>query len=369
MWRRSITDWPWGMLFSAALLTVIGIAFINSATRNPDTLYSGTALRQLIWFGISLVVFIPVALQKPALWRQLAPVGYVGALAVLVLQYALAGSALVPQINGAHNWFVIGPLRLQPSEFLKLATLLMVAWWLGQLEKHERGWPHMFVALVIGGFPSLMLAREDLGSGLTFIPMTVGMCYLAGMSHRLLAVLSAAAASIIAVGIALIPRDGYQFKRILAWLDPEAYHLTTGYHTIHALRAVGGGGVTGAGYGQGPENMIGWLPENHTDMIFAVVGEETGLIGCTIVLAIYLWFSLSGLGNVNSPGRHAMQGLIIGGFTCLVAGQMAINIAVVLALMPVTGITLPFMSYGGSSLLACWLGVALCCSANQRPRL
>lgn len=356
-------------MVAATFLTGIGLLFINSATRSPDTLVSGTAIRQVIWWGISLVAFLVLAARPPQLWRQLAPLAYAAALTILALQYALAGTSFVPAINGAHNWFVLGPLRLQPSEFLKLATLLMVAWWLSQLDEHQRTWPHMFVGLAIGGLPSVLLAKEDLGSGLTFIPMTVGMCYLAGMSHRLLAVMSAGAVAVVGIGISMIPRDGYQYRRILAWLDPEAYHLTTGYHTIHALRAVGGGGVSGAGYGEGPENIIGWLPENHTDMIFAVIGEETGFIGCLIVLACYALLTFGGLSAASARGRDSMATLIIGGFTCLIAGQMVINIAVVLALMPVTGITLPFISYGGSSLLACWLGLALCCSASRRSAL
>ena len=173
-----------------------------------------------------------------------------------------------------------------------------------------------------------------------------------------------------AVGVAalvpLLPEEGYQARRLAAWLKPEEYALTEGFQTMRALRSIGSGQWSGKGFGSGEQNQLGWLPEQHTDMIFAVIGEETGLIGCTVILLLFACFVGAGLYSAGrTPNPFARMVLV--GFTCLLAGQVIINLAVVLGLMPVTGITLPLFSYGGSSLLGTWIGLGLCAVAASAP--
>ena len=168
----------------------------------------------------------------------------------------------------------------------------------------------------------------------------------------------------------LLPRSGpksYQYKRIQAWLNPDDYALTEGYQTARSMRSIGSGQLVGKGYLEGDQNRLGWLPEKHTDLIFAVVGEEVGFLGSTLVLALFLAFAWVGLHTAAICRDPCGRALIIG-FVCLIIGQCSINLAVAMGMMPVTGITLPFFSYGGSSLLACHLGLGICLSAALAPR-
>ena len=220
----------------------------------------------------------------------------------------------------------------------------------------------VFVALALAGVPSILLAKEDLGSALTFLPMVLGMLVLAGMRFWHIGILFIGFVGVLAAGVAMLPKEGpksYQWRRIQAWLNPDQYALTEAFQTIRSLRSIGSGQWSGKGYAQGDQNLLGWLPEKHTDMIYAVIGEEVGFVGSAVVLLLYLCFGWAGLYAAAVTRDRFARNLIVG-FTCLVMGQTAINLAVVLGLMPVTGITLPFISYGGSSLLALFIGVGLC---------
>lgn len=368
--RVRYTDVHWSPLLLALILTGTGLAFVFSATYEPaEGGWSPESARQVLWWSISLVACFTVLHVPATTWRESAVPLYFACLLVQLFLLVAAGTPLVPHIKGQANWIVLGPLRLQPSEFTKLGVLLAVARLLTLPQADARQLPWVLAAGAMGLVPVFLIAKEDLGSALTFLPMLFGVLVLAGASLRLLGGAAVAAIAAITLGVLNLPREGpkaYMWKRIAAWLDPESYALTEGFQSLRALRSIGSGRLTGKGFGVGDQNLLGWLPEKHTDMVFAVVGEETGFVGTVLVVVLFLAFGWACLFSAVQA-RAPFARLVIGGFGCLVVGQAAINLAVVLGLMPVTGITLPFFSYGGSSLLGLHLGlgIALACSVAK----
>jgi cell division protein FtsW (lipid II flippase) len=388
--RVSYSEVPWGWLLLTFLLTAMGVSFVISACYDPGAPYGlgDEARKQLGWWVVSVVACITTMHVPFATWRGLAVPLFLAGLCLEVFMLVAAGTSVVPVIKGQANWLVLGPLRLQPVEFIKLATLLACA----RLVSHPDFQParllHLIAALSLAAVPSLLHARSDLGSSLTFPPMIFGMLLAMGMrlSHFVIIALTCVVVAVGSLTVltmeaeegssvrqvqeALLPRTGaksYQYKRIMAWLNPDDYALTEGYQTARSVRSIGSGQFLGKGYLDGDQNRLGWLPEKHTDLIFAVVGEEVGFVGSVLVLALLLAFAWVGL-HAAAMCRDPCGRAVIVGYVCLIIGQSSINLAVAMGMMPVTGITLPFFSYGGSSLLACHLGLGICLSAALAPR-
>ena len=367
--RVHLSEVQWPLYIMALALSAVGLAFVYSATMDPSDPYQwgAQAIKQLFWLCISVCASLTLLHVPVKQWKENAWILYLGCLLFQCLMlFVLAGTALVPNINGAHNWISLGPVSLQPSEFFKIAVLISCAA-LGSSSKFEiHRFSHVFVFLSLAGFPALLLAREDLGSALTFLPMALGMLILGGMRMRHLAVILLLLGSIVWMGVSYLASnasDSYQWRRIDAWMHPEKYQLTEAFQTSRSMRSIGSGQLLGKGYGAGDQNLLDWLPEKRTDMIFAVVGEEIGFVGSSFVVMLFLLFGWAGLYTaMHCHDRFAR--LMVCGFTCLIMGQMSINIAVVLGLIPVTGITLPFISYGGSSLLATFCGLGICLAAT-----
>jgi len=388
--RVSYSEVPWGWLALTVALTAMGVSFVISACYDPGAAYGlgDEARKQLGWWAVSAIACL-VAMHVPfAVWRGLAIPLFLAGLCLEVFMLVAAGTSVVPVIKGQANWLVLGPLRLQPVEFIKLATLLACARLVAHPDFQPARLLHLIAALSLAAIPSLLHARSDLGSSLTFPPMIFGMLLAMGMRLTHFAII-AFTCVVIAVGSltlvtmdasegssartvqeTLLPRTGpksYQYKRIMAWLNPDDYALTEGYQTARSVRSIGSGQLIGKGYLDGDQNRLGWLPEKHTDLIFAVVGEEVGFLGSVLVLALLLAFAWVGL-HAAAMCRDPCGRALIVGYVCLIIGQSAINLAVATGMMPVTGITLPFFSYGGSSLLACHLGLGICLSAALAPR-
>jgi cell division protein FtsW (lipid II flippase) len=363
---------PWAMLALASLLSALGAAMVASATLDPHgPLSLGTEARaQLVWWAVSAPVAVGAAMVPFAFWRSLAVPGWIAALALQLGMLALAGTAMVPVIKGQANWLVLGPLRVQPIEFIKLAACLGAAALVASNGFDARRLGHVLLALTVAGIPAALNARSDLGSSLCFPPMVLAMLVAAGMRLRHLALLALLTLIALAGAVATLPHEGpkaYQWRRIQAWLHPEQYALAEGYQTARSVSAIGSGQVLGKGWGQGDQNRLGWIPEKHTDLIAAVAGEELGFAGLSLLVLLGVglaWACLAGALGARDPCARAF----LVGWTGLTAGQAGINLAVALGLMPVTGVTLPFVSYGGSSLLACHLGLGLAMAAAADRR-
>ena len=272
--------------------------------------------------------------------------------------------ALGPPINGARRWFLLGPVSLQPSEFAKLAICLWVAAVLARRPAPQTLAELMKpVGWVVAIFGALILLEPDLGTTIALFLMVAGVLLVSGAPLRLLFVATTLA---LALGAAAIWFEPYRRARLLSFLDPWQDPEGAGFQSVQAMIGIGSGGITGDGLGQGIQK-INFLPEAHTDMIFAVIGEELGLVGATLVAAAFFAFAWAGfriaMGCADPFGKRLAAGI-----TTLVCGQAAVNLAAVLGIAPLTGIPLPFVSYGGSFLvvLLAAVGILLNIAVNDR---
>jgi len=339
-------DYDWGLWAIALTLGFFGLFVLGSAAPS-----SGYVLRQGVWLALALFLALAAQLlSKPRLFR-LAPWLYLLSV-VLLLAVLLVGR----EINGARAWFVFGPLRFQPSEFAKLALALMLARVLAA-RPLERLWDYA-LPLAVAGLPILLTAAEpDLGGAMVMAAMVAGMFFARGMPWRHL--IAGAATLVVLFPTVLWPRLlPHQKERILTALNPTRDPLGSGFQVIQSMIAVGSGGMTGKGYGQGTQSQLGFVPFRHTDFIFAVVAEEMGFVGAFGLLLAYgvLFWRLIALA-LSLP--YLEDRLLVAGIFSMLAFQVLVNVGVTLGVAPVTGITLPFVSYGGTSLVTVMLAVGL----------
>jgi len=339
-------DYDYGLFALALLLAAFGLFVLSSAA--PDASY---VVRQSAWLliGILAAVFLQF-FSKVRLFR-LAPWLYLLSLLLLALVLVFGR-----EINGARAWFVFGPVRFQPSEFAKIALILMLARVLAR-RPLLRLWDYPY-PLLVAALPVLLTAAEpDLGGAMVMAATAAGVFFARGLPWRHLMV-----ASLIAIVLfpsvvwpRLLP---HQKERILTALNPTRDPLGSGFQVIQSMIAVGSGGLTGKGYGQGTQSQLGFVPFRHTDFIFAVVGEEMGLVGALSLLFAYalLFWRLISLAFVLP---FLEDRLVVAGVFAMIAFQVLVNVGVTLGVAPVTGITLPFVSYGGTSLVTLLLAVGL----------
>jgi cell division protein FtsW len=276
---------------------------------------------------------------------------------LLVAALGLCAAVLVlgPQINGARRWFLLGPASFQPSELAKLALCVFAATYLAR-----RRAPRTFgqlakpLGLLTAIFCGLILLEPDLGTTISVCGMMLAILLVAGVPVRLLATASVFA---LAVGTLAVWIEPYRRARVFSFINPWSDAQGSGFQIVQAMIGIGSGGFTGAGLGEGV-GKISYLPEAHTDMIFAVIGEELGLLGSVFVIGAFAVFAVAGF-RIALRCRDPFGKLLAAGLTALVCGQAAINLAAVLGIAPLTGIPLPFVSYGGSSLVVLLAGVGI----------
>jgi cell division protein FtsW len=327
-------------------LTAFGLVMVYSATSAPAALGGGDPgfylKRQGIYALIGIGLLILSSRTDFRALRYLAP--------ALVLSSAflcLAVLALGEQVNGARRWLTFGPFAFQPSELAKLSLAIWVAAYLARRPAPDNlGELARPVGLVVGAFCALILVEPDLGTVIALVLVVGAILVVSGAPLR---VLVAGGSLASAVALAAIWVTPYRRERFFSFLDPWQDAQGTGFQTVQAMIGLGSGGIFGRGMGQGIEK-INYLPEAHTDMIFAVIGEELGLLGTSAVIAAYLAFAYAGL-RVALRCRDPFGKRLAAGLTALVCGQALVNLAAVLGVAPLTGITLPFVSYGGSSLI------------------
>jgi len=361
-------DW---VLFACALgLTAIGVAFIHSATTPPPEaagqvasgfFLSGKACKQAAYGGFGLVVCLGLASVDYLVWRKWAYVLYAGGMVALLLLFVAGASS-----GGSRRWFRVAGASLQPSEMMKLFFILALACYLMYRRNHRTlvglSRPFLFaVAPMV-----LILKQPDLGTALVFLPVLFAMLYVAGARPRHLTAVILAGAALAPV-MWFVGMNAYQKARITAFIDPKRDPSGVGYHTIESLVAIGSAGWTGHGYHAGPQNLLNKVPEQETDFIFAVIAEEWGFLGGALVLA--LCFALVWrLFAIASQTREPFGRLAVVGCAAMLAFQSIVNIGMTIRLCPITGLTLPFVSYGGSSLVTNYgvLGIAL--GVGMRPK-
>lgn len=358
---KFVRDFDWVLFLVPIGIVLFGTVFIYSSQPTQDYW-----IKQLTWLGIGVVVCAVMSMTDYRKLALVAPVFYAAMIAALVL-------VLIPgigeKINGQRAWINFGVTKFQPSEFAKLATLLMTARYLATRRTGALTYQQMAIAGLIVAVPvGLILLQPDTGTTLTFFPILLTLLFLSGLQKRVLAISVGCAllGVVLAWGFVL---KGYQKERILM-----AYMLAlgqtdqitieqrkgNGYQSLQSMIAVGSGGMTGKGFLNGTQGKLGFLPERHTDFIASVLSEETGLVGALSMLALYglLIWRLIGVARLT---RDRFGALIVVGFASLLIFHIFVNLGMVVGLMPIMGIPLPLLSYGGSNLLMLFasLGIAL----------
>ncbi|MGH2670753.1 MAG: putative lipid II flippase FtsW, partial [bacterium] len=334
---------------------------VYSATSASAALGDGDSMayleRQAVYALIGVVLMAAASRFDYHRLRYLAP-----ALLLVALGLSVAVLFASPAVNGAHRWFFVGPASFQPSELAKLSLCLFAAAYLARRKPPRTlGQLARPLGIVTAVFCALILLEPDLGTTISLCVMMLAVLLVAGVPLRLLAV-----ASLIALGVGLIAifSEPYRRARVFSFLDPWSDAQGSGFQIVQATIGIGSGGITGEGLGEGVQKIL-YLPEAHTDMIFAVVGEELGLVGSALVIGAFAAFGFAGF-RIAMRCRDPFGKLLAAGLTALVCGQAAINLAAVLGIAPLTGIPLPFVSYGGSSLvvLLAAVGVLLNIAVN-----
>jgi len=338
-------------------LSMIGLATLYSASYEN----SARVLAQLANLGVALVAMWLIAQVPPQTMMRFAVPAYVIGLAFLVA-VALFGDV----VNGARRWLHVGVTRFQPSEMMKLALPLMLAWY---FHKHETSLKlrNFGVAAMLLIVPLGLIARQpDLGTAALVGAAGFYVIFFAGLSWRVLGTLLGLGLAALPIGWGFL--HGYQRRRVLTLLDPTTDPLGAGYHIIQSTIAVGSGGLWGKGWLNGTQAHLEFIPERHTDFIFAVFSEEFGLIGNVVLLVLY--FLLVGRGlYVAANAATVFARLLAGTISLMFFTYAFVNMGMVSGILPVVGVPLPFLSYGGTALLTLFIGAGILMSVHRYRKL
>jgi len=404
--RRIVGDLP--LVLTALALTAYGVAMVYSAGQT-DVRSTATGLwqMQLFWVAVALAGALVASRLSVRVMDWLTTPAYVAMLALLALTLILGGGA--GTAASTKSWIGIGPARIQPAEFAKIVVVLMLAKVLASRREPARSLLDLWLPAIVVFMPwVLIMAQPDLGTGIVFVGIFFAMLFWSGVPWQLLVLLASPAVSLILSfstwvwgawfllllafvfyhrpylleGVSIVTANvamgviapmlwdrlaPYQQNRLLVFLDPSRDPRNSGYHVIQSKIAIGSGGWFGSGYTSGSQKRLAFLPEQHTDFIFAVVGEELGFIGVMVALGLFALLFLRTVRvaeRANDPfGSLVAFGLLSSWFV-----HVVVNIGMTLNLMPITGIPLPFFSYGGSFMLASWIAVGILLRVSMEGR-
>ncbi len=354
------------LFLAVTTLTLFGVVMVLSATAAASVSDTDSAWslfrRHLVWAGIGTVAMLVMLRIDYRRWQRLAPAGLVVSL-ILLAMVALPGLGV--SANGAQRWLGIGPLTFQPSEAAKLALVLFVADLLSRPSRPIASARLTLcpVAIITGTMILLLVVQPHLGAIMIIAVIAMAMLLLAGAPMWHLAV-----TGLIGSGMAgiMVGASQWRRQRLLGFLDPWADPLGNGYQPLQSLRAIATGGPSGVGLGSG-RSKWGFLPYAHTDFIFAVIAEELGMVGTMGVMALFVVVAVTGfVVALRAPDRFGM--LVAIGITAWIVTQAVLNMGATMALVPVLGMTLPFLSFGGSSLVVTMAAVGLLLNVARQTR-
>lgn len=359
--RRLISHLDWTLLLLALTIVGIGIVTIYSANYDMAEGHAGALpMRQVTWLGLGLIaMFGAMSFDYHYIDRLAYP--FYGAMLVLLILVIIIGHSS----GGSQRWINLGFFRLQPSEPAKLAIVLLMAKYF-QTDEPPKGYylrdlwvPVALVAPLV----FLTLIQPDLGTAIILGVVFISMVLMGGLRLRSFSYL-------VAAGIAFLPLawqflKPYQRNRILTFLDPDRDPLGAGYHVIQSQIAIGSGKIFGKGFMHGTQNRLNFLPEQHTDFIFAVFSEEWGLVGCAVLLLLYFVLIAYCIGLVQRA-KDRFGALLVFGMIAIIFWHVAINVAMVSGVMPVVGVPLPMVSYGGSALASMMFAVGVMMNVSMR---
>ena len=356
----SFRDFDWTLLGIVLVLCTISVLEIYSATLH--TKYIGFHTKQMYWIAGGLVAMFVFAKIDYHKLIDFVPWAYGVCLVALVAVLAVGQKVL-----GARRWIKLGPMHFQPSEWVKLVLILAVARYFANLGGRSLTWKDIFKAFALVGVPMLLVLKQpDLGTTLTYLPILVAGLFLGGINVRQALILGTCGLALVAgvwtSGKLLKP---YQKARLTSFINPDNDPRGTGYQTKQALIAVGSGGVWGKGAAKGTQTQGDFLPIPHADFIFAAFGEEHGFAGALFVLLLYFFVLMRLIQNAQTAADLSGS-LIIMGVVAVLTFQIAVNVGMVIGFMPVTGIPLPLMSYGGSSVLFTFLALGVVMNIRMR---
>lgn len=346
-------------------LTALGCVAVRSASAplleaqgiDPDYYLK----RQLIFFSLSTIAFGIVLLFDYRKFAVYTPLVYGGMLVLLLVVLTPLGQ----RVAGAQRWISLGVFQIQPAEFMKMAYIGLLAA-LFSRERNRIGFAPVFQALTFAGVPALLVyVQPDLGSAMVLFAVAFGILLVAGVEIRWLAVvvLAATTAAVLALQFGVL--KDYQVARLKAFLDSDGDPKVTGFNLAQSKIAIGSGGLAGKGLGNGSQTNLAYVPEQRTDFIFTAIGEEMGFVGAIAVLALFsliLWRCI----RTAMLSKDLFGTLVATGVATMLGCQLFVNIGMTVGIMPITGIPLPFVSYGGSSLVTSYVGVGLVMNIHMR---
>lgn len=340
------------------MLAAIGVMSLYSASGSDGKLplYG----RQIVWFLLGAVLMILIAKLDYHTLIGYSPYFYTVVLASLCYLLFFGEKR-----SGMKGWFCFGPVSIQPSEFMKVAVLLLLAYLFSHYRRTHVNLFHFLMAAAVVGVPMILIAKQpDLGTAITFTAIFVSVIYFVGLNRKYIAVLLIL---LVLSGCVLwfFVLKEYQKKRIMTFFRPETDSRDSGYHIIQSRIAIGNGGLLGKGFCKGTQSKLDFVPEKHTDFIFPVFAEEFGFVGSCLIIGIYLALILRCL-KIAEHARDMLGILIVTGFVSYFAFHIFVNLGTVLGLTPTIGIPLPLMSYGGSAMMSTMIGFGLVQSVGSK---
>ena len=359
--RRLVEYFDWWMLSLTAAIAVMGLIALYSAVHAGASItQSALFTKQLVWYGAGALLMITAFSFNYKSYERWGHLIYILCVALLVAVLFLG-----KYVGGSKRWLSVGPFSLQPSELVKLGVIIVLAKYYARVSTTKGvNFRELLTPCIFTAIPFALIVRQpDLGTAMVVALIAGTITLYVKIERRTFVWLTTGA--MLTIPLVWLTLKGYQKQRILTFLNPDRDPLGSGYHIIQSKIAVGSGMLLGRGFLKGTQNALDFLPEQHTDFIFTVLAEEWGFIGAIIVLVAFLLLIIWGL-QIAQRSRDAFGKILAVGVTSMMAWQVFINIGMVMGLLPVVGVTLPFISYGGSSVITMMIGVGLLLNVSMR---
>jgi len=360
--RRLIEYFDWWLMGLTLILGAIGVALIYSAVTAGDAMAEKTLYgKQMVWFGIGLAAMVISFIFNYRLFDRWGSGIYIISIILLVLVLFYG-----KYVAGSKRWLILGPLTVQPSELVKISLIIVLAKYYSTRASIEGfSLKELLIPMLLVAIPfALIVKQPDLGTAMLLVMTTASVTMYVKIDRRSIMWLVGTGAILVSLAWVFFLKP-YQKQRILTFFNPDRDPLGAGYHIIQSKIAIGSGMVFGKGFLQGTQNALSFLPEQHTDFIFSVLAEEWGFAGTGIVLILYMLLLVMGL-NIAHGCRDTFGTILSVGITAMIFWQVFINMGMVMGLMPVVGVPLPLISYGGSSVVTSLIGIGILMNVSMR---
>lgn len=357
--KKIIRYFDFGLVINVILICVIGIISVSSATQAFNGGSDKFFVQQIIWTVLGIILLVATSIIDYSVFKTYFKIIYFINIFMLVVVIILGKVT-----NGANSWLGIGSLGIQPSEFMKISLIIVFARKIEDFEDGINNIKNILILLAYAAVPiGLIIYQPDYGTAVVIIVIIIGMLFMAGLNIKVF--IAGIAASVTAIFVGFPFLEPYQQARINIFLNPQSDPSNTGYHIIQSITAIGSGEVFGMGLGKGLQSTGKYLPEAHNDFIFSVLAEEFGFIGAMVLIVLYAFMVFKCI-KISRIAKDRFGTMVCMGVVFMFVFQMFQNIGMTVGLLPITGITLPFVSYGGSSMWASMIGIGLVLNIGMR---